>query len=200
MVPVLEVLKGVSERTTLKWRFDDLGSIEDHRILGAISFEERLILLDTSLGQDRNVCLRFTAGHELGHWVLHRHNHKEIRLGDLSEFVEHKDHEENFGIGESKKLDSARDWLEYQANTFASNLVMPERSVKAALVLMHWKNQTWRNFGIVYVNKTPEGRRDAFRQVKALAECFQVSVRQMKIRLESLGLIRYQRDVLTSGL
>ncbi len=86
---------------------------------------------------------RFTLAHELGHYILHKEKNAEFK--DTVFF-------------RNDVLDS----MEYKANEFASELLMPEVDVRA------------------YVNK-------GIRNIGNLAEIFGVSAAAMKYRIISLG-------------
>lgn len=86
---------------------------------------------------------RFTLAHELGHYILHREQNAEFK--DAVFF-----------------RDEVLDSMEYKANEFASELLMPEKLVR------HCINDGLRNIG-------------------ELAERFGVSAAAMKYRILSLG-------------
>lgn len=87
---------------------------------------------------------RFTLAHELGHYILHK--------------------EKNFGFKDAVFFrNEIIDSMEYSANEFASQLLMPEQSVKKCI-----ENENIRNIG-------------------KLADIFDVSAAAMKYRIISLG-------------
>jgi len=103
---------------------------------------------------DRPVRKRFTVAHELGHFVLH------LAAGE-GEFIDTQD---NFRTVQDPDMpwDDARR-AEWEANVFASALLMPREAVLRA----------WAEIS------DPEG----------MAAFFQVSQQAMTFRLDSLGLL-----------
>jgi Zn-dependent peptidase ImmA (M78 family) len=90
-------------------------------VLGATYVHKRMICINENLLNDKSEGrLAFTCSHEIGHWVLHR---KFIHSADNS--------------GQEKKTiicrtENARLPIEWQADYFASCLLMPEEYVKDA--------------------------------------------------------------------
>jgi len=96
-------------------------------VLGATWFEDKVIRLDSSLeGQEGR--LAFTLGHEIGHWWMHR---PIVEMGKVTlplySFDENRPARPAL-VCRSTKKDSA----EWQADTFAARLLMPEADVRAA--------------------------------------------------------------------
>jgi hypothetical protein len=90
-------------------------------VLGATFVESRLICVDESLLDDEiDGRLCFTFAHEAGHWVLHR---RYIRSDVRAEFS---------GRSIFCRAKDAREPIEWQADYFASCLLMPEADVKCA--------------------------------------------------------------------
>ena len=90
-------------------------------VLGATFVESRLICVDQSLLDheiDGRLC--FTFAHEAGHWVMHR---RYIRSDVGADFS---------GRGVFCRARDAREPIEWQADYFASCLLMPETDVKCA--------------------------------------------------------------------
>ncbi len=162
-------------------------------MLGAIWFNEKLVRIDTRLDPSENPPrlgrYRFTLAHEIGHWRLHRSYYREdpaqAALFD--------------GRGQPAVVCRAGDKkipVEWQADTFASYLLMPK-----ALVVAAWTE--WRgNLDPVVLADLPpvhvaDGRDAANatldRFSKPLAEKFEVSAEAMRIRLEKLGLLLRER-------
>ena len=127
-----------------------------------------------------NVRKRFTMAHELGHHILHSHIFNELGVTSVGES------EETLAIS---KGDSRR--LEYQANKFASFLLMPRRLVVVlyekyykeyyggAVCPLYYnpeKCETWRGYDIIVGN---------------LSSTLKVSFQAMNITLQSLGLLKY---------
>jgi Zn-dependent peptidase ImmA (M78 family) len=115
-IPVEEILE---RALGLEIHYVDLEKIMGSRdVLGATYSKSRRILINErlfELGSEGR--LAFTCAHEAGHWVLHR------RYADSRA----KDGQENDAI--VGKAADARDPIEWQADYFASCLLMPENQV-----------------------------------------------------------------------
>ena len=105
----------------LKYETRTLGKILDNAILGVTDLKENAIYIDplTELNPHR---LRFTQAHEVGHWILHRHKPVEdYNVTDRTHIF--KDTEDSLNM--QKRLVTPTDWIEWQANAFASALLIP---------------------------------------------------------------------------
>lgn len=103
---------------------------------------------------------RFTIAHEIGHMLLH--------LSDAPEEIIDADYDFFRAGDEAEATWTAEHRREYEANIFATELLMPRDLVQSA----------WANL--------PE----AGKSVVAIAAQFQVSVQAMGYRLQELGLIK----------
>lgn len=106
----------------LKLGFTDLRKklkIDD--VLGATYVNDKLICVDQSLVDNENEGrLCFTFAHEAGHWVLHREFIVQpCRTGDDAAYI-------------FCRIKDAKKPVEWQADYFASCLLMPEKEVKRA--------------------------------------------------------------------
>lgn len=176
-------------------------------VLGAIYFNEKLIIVDQSLVPEDFPAMRgryrFTIAHELGHWRLHR----QLYLRRATE--------RPLLVGERPRPDHVLrsrqyDPKEVQANRFASCLLMPREMVKR-----EWF--AWRgNMDPVYLDDLRARqqqilaaeiiRRGGLRMAddtindalfehtaRPLAEKFEVSPEAMRIRLEGVGLFQRKK-------
>lgn len=136
---------------------------------------------------------RFTAGHEIGHFILHPH------VGDRTLHRE-------LGVSEPR---ADRPVLEREADYFSACLLMPRRAViaefdarfgsKHPLVLteavaFHLKADprvlfTAPSNSLVFADAVARAQSFDRRHFQSLASFFGVSVRAMAIRLEELGLV-----------
>ena len=130
--PVADILTGLHENTGLLLAWEDLGFKGTAKILGRVIFSRKILFLDASLDSQRKPTFRFTAAHEIGHWVLHRHRWEKLRMDALSQPMDGFTDDEKTLC----KLDrnNPRDWLEYQANIFAASLVMPRKTFVQAVL------------------------------------------------------------------
>jgi Zn-dependent peptidase ImmA (M78 family) len=171
-------------------------------ILGAIYFDSRRIVVDESLDPEEHPWMegryRFTLGHEAGgHWRLHRHlfdkNPAQCSfLADPAPSV-------------LCRASKAEERIEWQADFYASCLLMP-----TAMVLAAWRERFGngkprmlkrRNRVALPENASPmirsvfetiERQREEKlikELVRPFAQKFLVSLTAMRIRLEKLGLL-----------
>lgn len=90
-------------------------------VLGATYVEARVICIDESLSETG--CegrFAFTCAHEVGHWVLHR------------QYVQGANRTDSQEVAIICRSENAREPLEWQADYFASCLLMPEDALRRA--------------------------------------------------------------------
>jgi Zn-dependent peptidase ImmA (M78 family) len=175
----------------------------DPDILGAIFFDQKRIVIDESLDPDANPAkegrYRYTAAHEVGHWRLHRGLFsKDPTQTSLLE--------PNGAPSVVCRTSQAKERIEFQADLYASCMLMPRKLVFAA-----WDHAfpdrkqrvlqpaTPIDHSFVEITRfkcripgaefteTDDQALDSF--CKPFAERFLVSPIAMRIRLERLGLL-----------
>jgi Zn-dependent peptidase ImmA (M78 family) len=170
----------------VKLAFVDLREKLDlNDVLGATYIKEQLICVERSLAEDRDEGrLCFTFAHEAGHWVLHRKLVQQVDRTDGNEariFCRMKD---------------AKEPIEWQADYFASCLLMPAAAVEAAfrtiygskpLVLDNVKSSYC---GPICFDPCVENWPILAATVKAAGHFTNVSKQAMIIRLQDLGLVK----------
>jgi len=120
-IPVEDIIK---QYLNLKFGFLDFqGKLGKSDILGATYVAHRLICINEALIDDPRRF--FTSAHEAGHWVLHR---KLVKKAERSKSGE--------GVIFCRSRDSKKP-IEWQADYFASVLLMPERMVRATFELLY---------------------------------------------------------------
>jgi Zn-dependent peptidase ImmA (M78 family) len=80
------------------------------------------------------------------------------------------------------------DWLEWQANYYASTLLMPKDTFKAALILSQQKIGISR-VGKIFVDNQPANQADFYKLITMLSEFFKVSRTAVDIILKKMGLV-----------
>lgn len=176
---------------------------------GAIWFRSQRVGVDQSLDPARNPAKRgryhFTLAHESGHWRLHRHLF--LRRLDQPSLFPDQEQKPDYVCRSSEKKKP----VEWQADQFAANLLMPRELVKKA-----W--QEWRgNLEPIALDDLQEMRRQILTAEvlrrggfkagdsasddmvlehcsRPLADKFQVSAEAMRIRLEDMGLLLRKRE------
>jgi Zn-dependent peptidase ImmA (M78 family) len=157
--------------------------------LGFINLQEKKIVLN-SLGKSNAGRYRFTMAHEFGHYILHEYLLKAqgvVSFGDTTDSIMKAPTIKNEDM----------QWLERQANRFASALLMPEELIRKLYGLLH------RTFlGVRYgdtlqplhYSEEQKETYDPYNQiVKTMAKTLNVSPDAMGIRLKQLGLLDQTR-------
>ncbi|MES1927957.1 hypothetical protein SADO_01840 [Salinisphaera dokdonensis CL-ES53] len=156
------------------------GSRLETGVLGQISFEPDLVSIDTYQAStpERG---RFTLAHELGHFSL---RHREFMRRETC-------HEEDIEIESSGGVE-LRDIrrLEWQANYFASCLLLPKKQFEEELlkqVSLHGLFD--RGYGLLYLDHQPCNIATFCKVTAPLMRLFQVSRSVVKLRLLKLGFL-----------
>jgi hypothetical protein len=193
-IPVDEILE---THLGLSLDFDDLLRVlgaED--VLGALWVSNRAVFIDERLDPheypDEEGRYNFTVGHEIGHWEEHRHYFLEDEKQGLLLPNPNPDPSIVCRTSQSKTR------IEWQADTFAANLLMPK-----AMIFQAWKERFGRlePFWLDVPTRTrklivPEDivtRKTFNRVAEEFAPIFRVSIQAMRIRLEELGLLLKDR-------
>ena len=171
---------------------------------GALFIWDRKLEVEESLSLGRT---NFTIGHELGHWVLHRHlaastNPDQSSLLDLNSMNKS---DQRFPI-----ICRSNDnfWKECQANWFSAALLMPVKAVRDAFKRNYscpkvFSKSVIEAFNLNYhsegYSKSLEdseefwGVLSVVDQVKKSGNFSNVSDQALRIRLQTLGLITDKR-------
>ena len=113
-------------------------------------FDRNTILINEFLANEKNQehRLYFTLAHEIGHWYLQRKDAyidsgqqslfgQETIKSCVNRFIDNIDLFKNF---RRKKLVTDEDWIEWQANYFASCILMPKKMFTSAYLKLQNKN------------------------------------------------------------
>jgi Zn-dependent peptidase ImmA (M78 family) len=207
VVPIEDI---VEKHLKLRIDFDDMHRLSgiprfglglEPDILGAMFFYERRIVIDEHLDPEefpsKEGRYRFTLAHEGGgHWRLHRHLFAKDPM-QVSLFNEPAPRPVVCRSSEAKEP------IEWQADFYASCLLMPPKLVIAAwdemfhdrkprviqprTAINHSFVEVTRQIGDLDCSETDDNVLD--RIARPLAEQFLVSPIAMRIRLEKLGLL-----------
>lgn len=173
--PVLDILDQLKIRTGLCAKFVELGYKGAAKIVGRLSFRNRLLHLDFSLARDAN--FRFALAYEIGHWVLHRDNFDGWKSPDLDTRADAVENPVD-GLFPFRQR-TPEESLEFQARTFAAGLVMPRRTFTSAFI------QLGQEFG----SSIESTRSNIEKMVVCLGDTFQVSKICVCIRIKELKLL-----------
>ena len=182
-IPVEDIIeRGLS----LNLSFYDLKTkLQLDDVLGATYVDKKLICVDESLLAEKSKGrMIFTFAHEIGHWVLHRKliNHA-CRSNSLAGFI-------------FCRLRDAKKPIEWQADYFASCLLMPAEQIRDAfyyifgprpLILRNLKSSFC---GPICFDPCVENWPAIAAKVKQVGEFSNVSKQAMIIRLQELGLVK----------
>lgn len=194
-IPVEEILEN---HLRLTFEIDNLAERLGHPdVLGALWAADRIVAIDESLEPTENPHregrFRYTVGHEIGHWVLHRHYF--LDNPDQGSLFQQPVREASVVCRASK----AKDRMEWQADYFAATLLMPDHLVSAA-----WKKLRGTSAPFVLDSSNCSLVNDAIgtcdeesawaaiceQFAGELAPEFKVSKQATQIRLVELGYLR----------
>jgi len=184
--PPINVEELIELEYGLNLSYEDLDEKYGERgILGELSVASETVTINQSLcdaeGQEGRI--NFTAAHELGHWILHRRYVSEMnRRAGVRDFILCRK------ANKSEKI-------EWQANYFASSLIMPEEFLRDTF------RETFGDAPLVIYNE-----KSCFSNHQLFDPCAQrwpqiasticqfggfsnVSKQAMIIRLQDLGLV-----------
>jgi len=171
---------------------------------GALLIWDKKIEVEESLSLGRT---NFTIGHELGHWILHRHlaastNPDQFALLDLNSLNKS---DQRFPIICHSNDNS---WGERQANWFSATLLMPAKAVRVAFKRNYSSPQVFSQSVLESFNSNyhSEGNSKSLEdieefwgvlsvvdQVKKSGRFSNVSDQAMRIRLQTLELITHKK-------
>jgi len=211
IVPPIPIEDILEKHLKLGIEFDNTHSLfgiprsgTDADILGAMFFDEEQIVIDESLDPEEHPAMegryRFTLAHEGGHWRLHR-RYFNVNSGQAGLF------EDQGPPSVICRSSQAKEPVEWQADFYASCLLMPRKLVFAAWDEMFpdRKQRVIRpsvpvshpfvevaRMSLILGSKPlwTESVDEALDRIaQPLAEKFLVSPIAMRIRLEKLGLL-----------
>lgn len=150
--------------------------------IAEINFEKKIITL---FGKSyfSETQLKFALAHEIGHFVLKHDTHlnKEQQTVDKSINIEVK-HELPLNL----------DRIEYQANYFASCLLLPEKTLTHIFLnLLERHKVKNRGFSLLYIDNQPCNLINYKKICLPIANFFDVSQETLKIRLTELKLAEF---------
>lgn len=164
----------------------DIQNCENEQILGRANFDRKSIHIYPHVNKQRE---RFTIAHEIGHICL---NHgKYLR----SETIVEKD----LFIDSAEANSFNYAWLEFQANEFASELLLPEKVFKGMTHIYKEKLEIKSRESYIYVddqycNYTPYNE-----LLSMLSTYFDVSKQAIEVKLKKLGRLNDKRKSPTNA-
>lgn len=126
----------------------------------------------------------FILAHELGHFILHQ----KLSIGQTT-YDAFEDSEYNFRT-DKYDLTNPKHWIEWQANYFASSLVLPKVPFLARVY--RYQDILNKSRGKIYLDDQYQNRKDFSELVKRLSYFFNVSKTTVIYKLNEMGLINDQ--------
>jgi Zn-dependent peptidase ImmA (M78 family) len=150
-------------------------------ILGSVNFDRKSIVINSHDDKNRE---RFTIAHEVGHFCLQHDQY--LR----SEYIVERD----LIIDSEKENTFNFERLEFQANLFASNLLLPDdvflRKTAEYREQLEFKN---RGHGYIFVDDQPCNYGPYNMLVSNLSSDFEVSKQVIQIKFGQMGMLTDQR-------
>lgn len=183
--PLYDVVNGFKEQYHVPFLFDqELGhSKRGGKILGRFDFDSRRISIDRVLPYD-SPRFRWTICHELGHLVLHRKLDPKLISLEKPTFVDTRT-QLRFVMTATR---SELEWVEWQANKFASALLLPRPIVHTALSELQHQLEIPRP-GSIYLDDQRHNIAAYAMTLGLLAQQLGVSRTMLRIRLLDLGVL-----------
>lgn len=188
-VPLDRVIKYLQSEHKLNFDFDNL--IENKtengkQILGYFDVANNLIKIDKGIYNTER--FSFLLAHEIGHFILH----KNLKINQQV-YNNFQDSEYDF-LTDKYLLSNYKNWIEWQANEFASNFIMPNNVFYNRLIHIQ-KHLGIGRQGHIYLDDQPINRRDFGNITSYLTEFFATTYTSVIYKLESLELITYNRRI-----
>jgi Zn-dependent peptidase ImmA (M78 family) len=188
LTPLAAISLRLHKEFKVKFAFGvELGSTpEGYKYRGRFHIPTTTILIDKSLpeGEPR---FNFTLAHEIAHFVLHRKVNLSVLEGEKDRQISDTNRDL---ILDQIEGDDPRKWLEWQANKFASSLLLPRFTVPNAVISIQKDIGITRNIGIVYLDRQRANYSDYRELLNHLMLIYQASKSAIRLRLRELGLLR----------
>jgi Zn-dependent peptidase ImmA (M78 family) len=163
----------------------DLGkTVEGYRYRGRFHVPTKTIYIDKSL-KNGGPRFNYTLAHEIGHFVLHRN----LSLSALAviENEEFSDTSRDLILDQIEE-NNPRTWLEWQANKFASSILLPRSTIPMAVIAKQQEMGINRNLGKIYRNRQSSSNEDYRNIMDSLKITFDTSIAAIRIRLTELNI------------
>lgn len=158
-------------------------------LLGFCDLENNAIGINENIkGTPREL---FVLAHEFGHYMLHQ----KLTI-DQGSYEAFKDSTYNFRTG-TNSLENPRHWIEWQANSFASSLILPKNQLYFTLK----RFQRFKNLaeGIIPLTDELKSIADFRSLISMLANHFNVSQISVEYKLNELKMINNHSRTMSVG-
>lgn len=158
-------------------------------------YSAKTIIIDTKIAEEDDPRLRFTYGHELGHYVtqfdIYHINEHQYFLDLFNDYKEVDNavickRETVLNFNTKNKLETKEDWQEWQANYFSSCILIPKSTLKMLL------KPYIDNYDVMDSNNVLDKleRTELKKLINKLSSIYNVSKEMMVNRLKSLGYLK----------
>ncbi|PSM19321.1 ImmA/IrrE family metallo-endopeptidase [Nitratireductor sp. StC3] len=155
--------------------------IDGTSILGSAIFGQKMIVINSHSLQTRE---RFTLAHEIGHFALDHERYL------LSESIVERD----LFVTKDKSKDFNYDRLEYQANIFAAELILPDvHFLQKVIQFRRDLGIKDRGHGYIFVDDQPYNFFIYNEMLSRLSNYFQVSRQAIEVKLRNSKMLTDQR-------
>ncbi|WP_167883794.1 ImmA/IrrE family metallo-endopeptidase [Leptospira stimsonii] len=180
-------LSYIQEKFNLKIEFKNELKEDKHGnpIFAYLDFDQNTIFMSEAVRISSKFL--FVLMHEIGHLILH----KDLRFNqnDYEDFQNSKYNT----LSRKFDLENPKNWIEWQANRFATYVLMPKESVIARIIYIQKVLKISRSFGIVYCDDQEVNMEDYEKIINYLSKYFGVSDAIIVIRLKELSLLDDRR-------
>lgn len=185
--PIAAIAEKLVERRKMKLNIRaNLGHLAGRKVRGCFDLKSKTVCIDRCL-EPGSGQFNFTLAHEIGHFLMHGDvSPKAIGL-KLSEVIEDGDRDL---LLNQLVSDNPRTLIEWQANKFASCLLLPKSTFLTAIENEQKKMGINRNIGKVFIGKNDA---DYSRLIQELGLIYQVSRSVLRIRMQELGVLNSQK-------
>ncbi len=184
--PIASIAMQLKEKFGLKLDLQaDLGHRDGKKVRGCYSLDARRISIDQSL-EPGSPPFNFTLAHEIGHFVLHRQL-TPVMLDRIDGNTIQDD--DRSLVLDQLECGNPRSWLEWQANKFASSLLLPRKTVPGFVLAKQKERGVVGNLGTLYLDRQSGNVEDFYAIVKEMEFIYQVSRLAIRIRLRELNIL-----------
>jgi len=183
--PLLDFIEKLHKQFKIKRDYSlSLGKTKNGKtILGKTQLKPLGLFIDKSLVNDNR--FNFILGHEFGHIVFHRSININKTGYEEQELI---DTEIDLVTGK-KNLKTARDWMEWQANYFASAILIPRSTVMQAVIEKQKEMGIKRNIGQIILEPKRYSVNDYKEIQKHLGLIYNITATNVECRLKDLGIL-----------
>jgi Zn-dependent peptidase ImmA (M78 family) len=181
-VSIDKIIEYLDKRENIKLQFSDSLDYDNlgFEVLGFISFETSTITI-SKIGNHNEHRMKFTIAHELGHILLDHSNYLNKEY-----YAENDIEDGGYDIINVKEIRK----LEWQANYFASSLILPKDPfLNEFFKLLEMEDIRNKGYGALYVDSQQCNINHYYIVTNRLREKFSVSRKAISIRLKNLGFL-----------